>query len=52
VLALSIPFAIGRVDFDTLAGNCSLQETMDAISEKVETRGLTPEILKSTLRKK
>jgi hypothetical protein len=44
---------LSEVDFDgTRAQDSSLQETMNTISEKAKSRGLTPQILESLLRQK
>lgn len=40
------------VDFNVGGQNSSLQETMNTVSENAKNRGLTPETLESTLRKK
>lgn len=45
---------LSEVDFDDAWAdqNSSLQETMNATSEKAKSRGLTPQILESLLRQK
>jgi hypothetical protein len=43
---------LGDVDFNIGDRTSSLQETMNTISENAKNRGLTPETLDSTLRKK